>query len=35
MFPLAIGISVPLFAVIVYALLSDPNAANAGSDHVS
>jgi hypothetical protein len=32
MLPLAVAMSVPLFAVILYALLSDPR---AGSDHVS
>src|SRR5690349_17757309 len=35
MLPLAIAMSVPLFAVIVYALLSDPHAPDAGPDHVS
>jgi hypothetical protein len=35
MLPLAIAMSVPLFAVIVYALLSDPDDPGAGPDHVS
>ena len=35
MLPLAIAMSVPLFAVILYALLSDPRAPAAGPDHVS
>jgi hypothetical protein len=35
MLPLAVAVSVPLFAVIAYALLSHPHAPDAGPDHVS
>jgi len=35
MLPLTIAMSVPLFAVIIYALLSHPHAPDAGLDHIS